>query len=298
MIPLALRRREAPAAFPEVRLDSLDTLWFQVAGTVCNLQCTHCFIACSPTNHTHEMLTLPLVERYLAEARDLGVREYYFTGGEPFLNLELFDMIAAALRQGPVSVLTNGVLITPRTATRLAELQAASDYSLDLRISLDGWDAETNDAIRGEGTFARILAGIRHVAGAGLGPVITVTEACAGAGTREGRARLIAFLSEVGLPHPRLKVMPLLRLGAEVARDRGYLPSETLAGLTLSEAETRELQCATSRMVTSRGVYVCPILLDVPGARLSDTLRGAQRAFPLAHAACHTCHVEGLSCRT
>ena len=51
----------APAdenAFPFVPSRSLDTLWFQVGGTVCNLACTHCFVSCSPTNHTHEMLTL------------------------------------------------------------------------------------------------------------------------------------------------------------------------------------------------------------------------------------------------
>src|SRR4051812_41775992 len=75
--------------FPSVPSRSLDTLWFQVAGTLCNLQCTHCFISCSPTNHSHEMLTLADVRRRLEEAIPLGVREYYFTGGEPFMNPEM-----------------------------------------------------------------------------------------------------------------------------------------------------------------------------------------------------------------
>ena len=52
---------------PQVSLKSLDTLWFQVGGTVCNLACTHCFISCSPTNHTHEFMTLAEVRRYLAD---------------------------------------------------------------------------------------------------------------------------------------------------------------------------------------------------------------------------------------
>src|SRR5690349_12103777 len=79
-----LRKSAAPAP-PFL---GLDTLWFQVAGTVCNLACTHCFISCSPSNHTHEMLDLATVRRVLAEAAALGVKEYYFTGGEPFLNRE------------------------------------------------------------------------------------------------------------------------------------------------------------------------------------------------------------------
>ena len=44
---------------PRSRSKSLDTLWFQVGGTVCNLACTHCFVSCSPTNHTHEVLASP-----------------------------------------------------------------------------------------------------------------------------------------------------------------------------------------------------------------------------------------------
>ena len=64
------------ASAPRVELRSLDTLWFQVGGTVCNLACSHCFISCSPTNHTHEFMRLAHVERYLNEAVELGVKEF------------------------------------------------------------------------------------------------------------------------------------------------------------------------------------------------------------------------------
>jgi MoaA/NifB/PqqE/SkfB family radical SAM enzyme len=296
----SLARTLPPLAesYPESPLLALDTLWFQVAGSLCNLQCTHCFISCSPTNAVHAMLDLPTVRRWLAEAAALGVREYYFTGGEPFLNRELFEMIEATLQQGPVTVLTNGVLITRHLAERLSTLERSSDYSLDLRVSLDGWDAAGNDAIRGAGTFTRILTGIRHLSAAGLSPIVTVTGACDGALAADGRARLLALLAEIGLPHPRLKVIPLLRLGAEEKRGRAYVPAETLRGLSLTREDTAALQCSSSRMVTARGVYVCPILIDSPGARLSDTLAGALRPFTLSYSACHTCHAEGLSCRT
>ena len=50
----------------------------------------------------------------------------------------------------------------------------------------DGYDAETNDAIRGPGTFARIVEGIRNLAAAGTNPVVTVTEACETAASAAG----------------------------------------------------------------------------------------------------------------
>lgn len=288
----------ASSRYPVAPLLALDTLWFQVAGTLCNLQCTHCFISCSPTNHAHEMLTLDDVKSYLAEAKAMGVKEYYFTGGEPFMNHDILGILEAALRQGPVSVLTNGVLIRPDTAERLKSLSDVSAYSLDIRISIDGYDARTNDPIRGEGTFERILAGVRNLVEAGLNPVLTVTEACDGAGTIEGRGRFLDFLRSIGLAQPRLKIMPLLRLGAEERRLRAYESWETLKDRDLTAEESGVLQCTACRMVTKKGVYVCPILIDSPDAKMGDTLGEAARPFKLAHQACFTCHETGFSCRT
>ena len=287
-----------PSRFPIAPLFALDTLWFQVAGTLCNLQCTHCFISCSSTNHAHEMLALADVKRHLQEAEALGVKEYYFTGGEPFMNHEIFEILEETLRKGPVSVLTNGVLIRADTAARLKSLSDASEYSLDVRISIDGWDAATNDPIRGAGTFERILSGVRALASAGLNPVLTVTEACEGAATQDGRTRFLDFLRSIGLPQPRLKILPLLRLGAEESRLRAYESWETLKGRELTAEEAGVLQCTGCRMVTSKGVYVCPILIDAPEAKMGETLTDTLRQFTLKHRACYTCHEYGLSCRT
>ena len=98
-------------ASPHVQLTHLDQLWFQVAGTLCNLTCHHCFISCSPKNDTFGHLTLPQVQDYLSQSVELGVKEYYFTGGEPFLNRELVPMLTETLHYGPATVLTNGTVL-------------------------------------------------------------------------------------------------------------------------------------------------------------------------------------------
>ena len=244
------------------------------------------------------MMPLDMVAGYLDEARALGVRHYYFTGGEPFMNKDMEAILARSLAQGPSSVLTNGLLIDAERAARLRALSDASEYSLDLRISLDGYDAATNDPIRGAGTFDRILAAVERLAGAGLNPVITVTEACEDARTRAGRTRFLGFLRDFGLRQPRLKIMPLLRMGAEEGRERGYHAWETLAGTRLTPEDIAALQCSTCRMVGAKGVYVCPILVDDDDARMGQSLKDSLRPYRLAQSACYTCKVEGLSCAT
>jgi AdoMet-dependent heme synthase len=298
-VPASIAPPVAPdGPYPFVPSISLDTLWFQVAGTICNLKCTHCFISCSPTNHSHEMLTLGEVRRRLSEAIPLGVREYYFTGGEPFLNPDMLPILEETLRQGPATVLTNGMFLTRDRCRSLKEISGASEYSLDIRVSVDGYTAGVNDPIRGAGTFEKILRGISNLADAGLNPVVTVTEACNEAGTAAGRARFLEWMRSIGLARPRLKVLSLFRIGAEESRLRAYESWETLRGRRLTPDESEKLQCSSCRMVTSRGVYVCPILIDEPAAKMGEALSDTLRPFELRYAACFTCHEYGVTCRT
>jgi sulfatase maturation enzyme AslB (radical SAM superfamily) len=291
-------RQPQPARAPSVELTSLDTLWLQVGGTVCNLTCTHCFVSCSPTNHTHEFMGLSEVERYLDEAVRLGVREYYFTGGEPFLNPDMEAILEATLAVGPATVLTNGLLLDPARCARLKALEQTSDFSLDLRVSLDGWDAATNDPIRGVGTFERILDGIRNLVRAGLNPVITVTEVCRDASTAPGKERFFGLLRALGIDRPRLKVLPVFQIGAEAGRGGAYESWQRLHEGDLPDGALDHLQCSSCRMVTDQGVWICPILVNEPTARMGVTLADSLGPFPLEHAACWTCHVYGVSCRT
>jgi uncharacterized Fe-S cluster-containing radical SAM superfamily protein len=284
---------------PSVRLVALDTVWFQVGGTVCNLACKHCLVSASPTNHTHERMGLAEVRSHLEEAVRLGAREYYFTGGEPFLNPEMEAILGETLAVGPATVLTNGLLLDPARCARLRRLADTSEYSLDLRVSVDGYDAAGNDAIRGPGTFARILDGVRNLDRAGLLPVVTVTAACPGATGEAGRQRWLELLAGLGIAKPRLKVLPLFHIGAEHERSGGRVSGERLSADDARGADAWDhLQCSSCRMVTDLGVWVCPILVNEPAGRMGDRLADTLVAFPLAHAACVTCHVEGVTCRT
>src|SRR6266851_7928421 len=115
IVPLPIL--DSPA--PVVPLAHLDELWFQVGGTLCNLECRHCFISCSPHNDAFGFLDLAAVQRALDESIRLGVKEYYFTGGEPFLNPDMVAILEFTLRYGPATVLTNGSVFQEEWLQRL-----------------------------------------------------------------------------------------------------------------------------------------------------------------------------------
>jgi uncharacterized Fe-S cluster-containing radical SAM superfamily protein len=280
---------------PQQPFRHLDTLWVQVAGTLCNLSCTHCFVTSGPQEHRHPMMSRADVAARVAEALAFGVREVYLTGGEPFLHVELEVIVEDTLAHAPVTILTNGTLFTPRRIEWLARTTRASRYSLELRVSLDGTDAGSHDAFRGAGAWARTMDGLRALVGAGLLPIVTLTRPAHVEAT-DLAARARAALAVEGLPAPRLKLLPMFTLGRETSRP-GHSPvAPLLATLPADAFDPKRLQCGTCRAVTSRGVFVCPLLVDEPGGRMGDTLADAAHAFPLAHAACATCWVTGMTC--
>lgn len=287
------RTRSAPVA----PLVALDQLWFQVSGTVCNLRCRHCFISCAPDNHSFWFMTREQVRSALEESVALGVKEYYFTGGEPFMHRDMIDILGDALAIGPATVLTNATLVRARTVRALAAAAAGSPYTLEIRVSLDGVSAAANDAVRGEGSFTRALEGIRHLVAAGFLPIVTAMQSWP---DEEHLGVLRGFrevLSRVGYHRPRLKILPPLRIGAEAERTHGYAPDERVTHEMLHGFDMSQLLCASARLVTAQGVYACPILLDRPSARLGITLAEAvRRPAPLGEAACYTCYVSGAIC--
>ena len=283
-------------ALPVVPLAHLDDLWFQVGGTLCNLTCRHCFISCSPHNHSFGFLDLATVRRHLDESVALGVKEYYFTGGEPFLNRDMVQILELTMQYGPATVLTNGTVFRDESLERLRCAEKASLYSLEFRVSMDGYTPEENDAVRGAGTSERILSGVRMLLDYDFLPIMTVTRTKDEQDDGELFHGFVRLLKNLGYARPRIKILPTLRIGAEVQRQRGYREDERVTPQMMENYDQNLLVCSHSRMVTDRGVYVCPILIEAADARLGTTLAEAQRPFAVKHHACYTCYQYGALC--
>ena len=235
-------------------------------------------------------------KRYLDESVEYGVKEYYFTGGEPFINPDIFEILEATMAVGPATVLTNATRFTEEKVKRLARIGDGSIYSLELRVSIDGFNPGTNDPIRGEGTFDKAMAGVKMLVEQGLLPIITSMRSWPmqedGFFLSEFKSRLKA----IGYRHPRMKLLPSLKIGQEALRDRGYGKFEFVTEEMMQGYDVDQLLCHNSRIASEKGVHVCPILVDRPDARLGLTLADAMQGYKLRHQACSTCYAFGALC--
>lgn len=150
-----LRHGEAPANVGDDRPVG-SRLWLY-ANFDCNLNCDYCCVRSSP-KAPRRALGLERVRRIASEAAELGVREIFVTGGEPFMLPDIGEIIAACAAAAPVTVLTNGMLFAGR---HLETLRGLPRERVTFQISLDSPTPERHDEHRGSGSWDRAWKGIQ-----------------------------------------------------------------------------------------------------------------------------------------
>ncbi len=129
----------------------------------CNLHCVHCYAHATEKGSPGELDTAQ-AKSFIKDLADFQIPAILFSGGEPFIREDLFELIAFAREQGLRAIIsTNGPLITPKVAQQLSKLGLA-----EVGISLDGMEA-TNDKMRGQpGAFNATIQGYRNCKAQGL----------------------------------------------------------------------------------------------------------------------------------
>ena len=218
----------------------------------CNLRCDYCCVRSSPTT-PRRALGLERVRRIASEAAELGVGEFFVTGGEPFLLPDIGEILTACAAAAPTTVLTNGMLFAGR---RLEKLRTLPRDRVTLQISLDSPTPERHDRHRGRGSWARAWKGIERARAQGF------------------RVRLAATVSDDAEAEEFGRFLDAQKIPAEdrVIR-RIALRGFAAQGLALARADL-----VPEITITVEGVYWHPV-----GADDADLFLTAE-IFPLAAA--------------
>ncbi|MBY0517550.1 MAG: radical SAM protein [Bacteriovoracaceae bacterium] len=145
-----------------VDLKELNTLWFNT-GSICNLTCQNCYIESSPKNDRLSFITPNDVSPFLKEIKEQGLPTSLIglTGGEPFANPHIIQVIELILMQGfDVLVLTNAYKVLKKHQVDLLNLKNEYQDKFKLRVSLDHYTKEVHEKERGENTFEETLQNI------------------------------------------------------------------------------------------------------------------------------------------
>lgn len=285
-----------------VGLDSLETLWFNT-GTLCNLTCTNCYMESSPKNDRLAYVSKDEVGTYLAEiaALNLSTREIAFTGGEPFMNPEIMEILETVLDSGfQCLVLTNAMRPMMKCAERLADLRERFGDRLTIRVSLDHYTQPLHDMLRGELSWEKTLLGLRWLAENGI-TLNVAGRTCwreNEAVMRQGFGRL--FAKEAIPIDPDNPEQLVLFPEMDETQD---VPEITESCWGILDVNPSAMMCATSRMVVKRKgashpvVVPCTLLPYDPAFDFGATLESAAEPVKLNHPHCAKfCVLGGGSC--
>jgi pyruvate-formate lyase-activating enzyme len=243
-----LRHGEAPEDAEEERPVG-SRLWLYT-NFDCNLSCNYCCVRSSPKS-SRRALGIDRVRRIASEAAELGVKEIFVTGGEPFMLPDIGEILLACASAAPTTVLTNGMLFA---GARLATLRALPRERITFQISLDSPTSERHDSHRGEGTWARTWKGIQKARAEGFRVRLAATVS-----TDTEAEEFRAFLDAQG-----------------ISEENGVIRRIALRGVATEGIALSRADLVPEVTITSDGVFWHPV-----GAEDSDLLVSRQ-IFPLA----------------
>ena len=172
----------------------------------CNLRCSYCVAKSSP-NAPRRLLGLANVRRLVDEATELGFSEIFFTGGEPFILNDIYEMLHYSSQRVPTTVLTNAMILRGSRLERLTEI--AND-NLVIQVSLDGAAPAQHDAYRGRGSWEKAVEGIRLLQERHLKFKLSTTETPV---NTEHLDAICDFHRSMGIPDEDHFVRPLAKRG-------------------------------------------------------------------------------------
>jgi sulfatase maturation enzyme AslB (radical SAM superfamily) len=299
----------------------LEDLWV-MQGSLCDLKCTHCYTASSPTNNRLEQITFAELRPHLDEAARFGVQKIYFTGGEVFVNEdvlrgraqrneEFVQGLRYALEIAPVEILTNARRYIRNHFDVLRELRQRHGDRLRLRITLESPQPEEHDAIRGKGTFAQTMETIAQLGAMGFLPVITAERPFLTQQSDEDIRAVYQELFRAKEIQVEVNLIEnVLEMGHQLVqlRKQGKQPAPevfiTTNCFSVLKKPAESLMCHYSRCLQklegALRYYPCPVIYDDARFELGRTLEESFRRVYVAHKNCYDYCLKGrgATCRT
>jgi len=223
---------------------SLSTKLWIYTNYDCNLRCTYC-VAESHPGAPKRSIDLETVKKLVNEAVELEFERIYFTGGEPFVLEDIYEMCAYASDRLSTTILTNAMLFRGRRWDCLEEIK---NDRLTLQISLDGSRPEHHDPYRGQGSWEKTMAGIEKLLDAGFRIRLSTTETPANAAFLD---EICDFRRALGISDEDHIIRPLAKRGfsdegLEVGNEPGRAVTTPLECHALDELLERTLLRATT----------------------------------------------------
>ena len=282
-----------------VEISQLKTLWFNT-GTLCNLTCSNCYIESSPKNDRLEYISFEEFKTFINESiqNELGTKEIGFTGGEPFMNKDIFKMIKYSLDNDfKTLVLTNAMKPMMNNKSQLLRL---NHLNLTIRVSIDHYTKEKHEEVRGPNSWEPMIEGLKWLSENNFNYCLA-TRLMWGEDEDTTRNNFQKFIDQFNLKlNSKSKIQLVTFAEMDVSQDT---PEITTDCWKILNKEPETVMCSTARMIVKKkgeklpSVIACTLLPYEKEFDLGKSLKESNQKVYLNHPHCSKfCVLGGSSC--
>ena len=282
-----------------IQAKKIQTLWFNT-GTLCNLTCKNCYIESSPKNDRLAYLSFEEFKTFVNESiqNEMGTKEIGFTGGEPFMNKDVFKMIKYALDNDfKTLVLTNAMKPMMNNKNQLFKL---NHLNLTIRVSIDHFTKHKHEQIRGPNSWEPMIEGLKWLSENKFNFCLA-TRLMWNEDEVTTRKNFKNFVKQYNLDLNTENKSQLVTF-AEMDEKKDT-PEITTECWDILNKNPDEVMCSNSRMIVKKkgdekpSVIACTILPYISEFNLGNSLKESMKKIYLNHPHCSKfCVLGGSSC--
>lgn len=261
---------------PVIEMAELNSLFIELTAKNCNQRCKHCYINFPISKNVKDFIPIDKIKIAIDELQNEKIEVIYLTGAEPMTHPDFNSILRLCLKRANVCICTNSTFINEKKARFLKKVEEESSYEIIFKLSIDHYNEIKNDDIRGRGSYRQTLNAIRSLIKYNFNPILNIVNYY-----QEDKKLLISEFYKI-----------CQKIGFEV-NDYNFQINEYYNKYKPVNDNIEiiggDFDCKNGRILTSKGVYVCPFLANDHRGRMGNNFKDFSRKMYLETDFCLIC---------
>lgn len=261
---------------PVIELSKLTNLFIELTAKNCNQRCKHCYIDFPISKNVKDFIQIEKIKQALSELKEEHIEYIYLTGAEPMTHPEFNSILRLCLKKASVCICTNASFINEKKARFLKKVEDESNNEIIFKLSIDHYNEIKNDNIRGRGAYRQTINAIKSLIRYNFNPVLNIVNYY-----NEDEKILLEEFSNI-----------CKKIGFE-ANDFNFHINNYYNKYSNSKDLPQKINCKTdcvdSRILTEKGVYVCPFLANDHRGRMGADFKDYSKKMFMETDFCISC---------
>ncbi len=260
---------------PKCELKELNNLFIEMTAKNCNQHCKHCYIDFPQTKAPKDFINIDKIKKALIDTKMENLYCIYLTGAEPMMHPDFNAILRLCLTVTNVCICTNGSFLNEKKIRFLKKVEDESDKEIIFMLPIDHYDEIKNDDIRGRGSYRQILHAAKTLSKYSFNPIFDITNYY-----KEDKKTL---LTKFKIVFDNLNIQ---------VEDYNFQVNEYFDKYSKEEnfvQDYKNLDCMTGRILTEKGVYVCPFLANDYRGRMGTDFSDYSKKVCLETPYCAIC---------